>query len=402
MLASPSSLNLVGLRQGPANGVQAIVDLQFRKEIRALLNLFEDLKTKVEESSADAERRVEESRKQLEETENRLTRLENECHHLAQKNREWEDELKDLKGKMKKLGESMRADTHVAPTSRSLDLLEEARLQQPQKQRIGVAGHGRVNTKYYRQCQRLPAHYRTDVADLQHELISTITSSQVALEMPAVRQQISNSIGEEINPDLRYTSTLLLSNTAVNNLDNHPLYRHESNQAIPSSLAQNIQTSLLSPPSPLPLPRTIEGHQSLRGGLSQKATSHKVVNPPPWINISQARDQDVESYLTYGAECIGPIKQRNDQYEFIARFIGGLQCERNRDALLKQLRKKFSSRTTKDGFVEVMCGFADVGDAMEASGLLRRKNRKREGDDAGMSSVQKKRSSLESQMSEGM
>lgn len=113
MLASPSSLNLVGLRQGPANGVQAIVDLQFRKEIRALLNLFEDLKTKVEESSADAERRVEESRKQLEETENRLTRLENECHHLAQKNREWEDELKDLKGKMKKLGESMRAGLSI-------------------------------------------------------------------------------------------------------------------------------------------------------------------------------------------------------------------------------------------------------------------------------------------------
>ncbi|KAB8302249.1 hypothetical protein EYC80_005692 [Monilinia laxa] len=400
MLASPSSLNLVGLSQGAANGVHTIVNLQFRKEHNALLNLFGDLKTKVEKSSADSERRVQESQKQLEETENRLKKLENECHDLAQKNREWEDELKDLKGKMENLGGSKRADTYVTPAPIAHDLLDDTGLQQTQKQRINVSAHGLVNTKHCQQSQCSPTYYRTDVADLQHDLISTIPSPQLALEMSDVRQQISKSIGEELNPDLRSTSTLLLSNTALNNLDNHPRYRHESDQAMSSSFAQNIQTSLPFPPSPLPVPRTIERRLSLSGNLSRKATSHKVVNPPPWINISQAPDQDIESYLTYGSEYIGPIKQRRIQFEFIARFIRGLLGERDRDALIKQLQKKFASRTTKDGLIEVMCGFADVGDAMEAAGLLRSRNRKRESDDAGMGSLQKRRKTLESQMSE--
>lgn len=109
MVVANSPLKLVGLSQGAANGVQTIVNLQFRKEHRALLDLFEDLKTRMDKTSASAERRFEESQKQLEETENRLEKLENETRDLMQKNKEWENEVKDLKDKIMKLSELMGA-----------------------------------------------------------------------------------------------------------------------------------------------------------------------------------------------------------------------------------------------------------------------------------------------------
>ncbi|QSZ35109.1 hypothetical protein DSL72_007973 [Monilinia vaccinii-corymbosi] len=395
MVVSHSPLKLVGLSPGAANGVQTIVNLQFRKEHCALLDLFGDLKTKVEKSSADAERRVEESQKQLEETENRLKKLEDEYRDLAQKNKAWEDELKDLKRKMKKLGELMRAGTCATG------------LQRPQLPRINVSSHGLLHDKDQQQQSQLPLltaspdHYRRDVADLQDHLKLNIISSQVGLDMPAVRQQPSKPIAEEPSPVLRSDSTLLssVSNTTLQNRHNHPLDRHESNQAMPST-AHNKQ-AVLPPPSPLSAPRAIERRPPLSGKPSRKATSRKFDSLPPWVNISQAPDQDNETYLTYAAEYIGGIKQRKDQFEFIARFIRGLLDEEDRDTLLRQLQKKFSSRTTKNGLVEVMCGFADVGDAMEAVGLLgRSRSGKRDGDDAGMSSVQKKRKALESQLSE--
>lgn len=104
MVPLPSPVKLVGLSQGAANGVQAIVNLHFRTEHRALLDLFEDLRKRVDKSSADAERRVEESQIRLEETENRLKKIEDECRDLVQRNKEWEDQVRDLKSKMEWLG----------------------------------------------------------------------------------------------------------------------------------------------------------------------------------------------------------------------------------------------------------------------------------------------------------
>ncbi|KAI9640957.1 hypothetical protein NHQ30_010799 [Ciborinia camelliae] len=390
MGVSQSPLKLIGLSKGAANGVQTIVNLQFRKEHRALLNLFEDLKTRVDKASADAERRVEESEKQLEETDNRLKKLENEYRDLMQKNREWEDEVKDLKGRMMRLGDLMRAGGR--PTS--------------------VSSHCHPDGIGLQRSQLLPitappTHDRRDFANLQHsKSTSPIASSQSGLEMPALGQLPSTYTSKQPEPVPQSASIFSpTSNTTLEDRDHHVSNNHESNQAM-LSLAHNIQTKLPSPPSPLTGTPANEGMSSLSGKPLRRATSRKVVTSPPWHNISQAPDQNVETYLAYAAEYIGAIKQRKTQFEFIARFIRGLRDERDRHALLKHLQKKFSSRTTKDGFVEVMCGFADVGDGLAAAGLLGSRNGKRDGDDAGMDDVemdgplQKRRKTLGSQLSE--
>lgn len=78
--------------------------------------------------------------------------------------------------------------------------------------------------------------------------------------------------------------------------------------------------------------------------------------------------------------------------------------------MLKQLQKKFQSRTTKDGFVEVMCGFSDVGEGLLAAGLIvggggGGMSGKRGGHDATMDRGevdtlhQKRRKTFESQLS---
>lgn len=84
------------------HGVQSIVNLQFRKEHRALLTILEDLRTKVEKSSADAERQFEESQKQSKNIENRLDKLENAWRERIQESKEWKDEVKSLKEKMER------------------------------------------------------------------------------------------------------------------------------------------------------------------------------------------------------------------------------------------------------------------------------------------------------------
>ncbi|ESZ99237.1 hypothetical protein SBOR_0380 [Sclerotinia borealis F-4128] len=388
VLSSP--VKLVGLSQGTANGVQAIVNLQFRKEHSALLSLFEELRTKVDKSSADAERRVEESQKQLEETEKRLKILEIECRDLTQKNRIWEDEVKGLWGKMMKLGELMEAGTRAASAAPTHDRLDTNDLRpSPLPPVIASPGLG-----------------RRVIEDLQHpKLTSTIACSQAEAEVPALEQHTSTSTAEQPEPTSRSTSDLSpVSNTTLQDRVHHPLHRHETNQRM-SSLTHDSQTSLPPPPSPLAATPANEQILSLPDKPLQKATSREVASRPPWANISQAPGQNIEAYLTHAAEYVGSIKLGKPQFVFIGRFIGGLLDEQHRDALLKQLRKKFSSRVTKDGFVEVRCGFADVGDALMAAGLLGSRNRKRDSDDAGMNdaemnTVDKKRKTLESQLSE--
>ncbi|TEY71160.1 hypothetical protein BOTCAL_0100g00240 [Botryotinia calthae] len=150
--------------------------------------------------------------------------------------------------------------------------------------------------------------------------------------------------------------------------------------------------------------------QQNRGKPLPNATSRKPAHPPCWINISQTPNQTIEAYLAHATKYNKAIKSRWSRFEFIARFIRGLLSEKDRDVLLEHLQKKFASRTTKDGFVEVMCDFSDVGEGLLATGLIvggggGGMSGKRGGHDAGMDHGevytlhQKRRKTLESQSS---
>ncbi|KAF5878475.1 uncharacterized protein Bfra_000641 [Botrytis fragariae] len=328
-VSAKSPLKRVGLSQGAVNGVQSIVNLQFRKEHRSLFTLLEDLRTKVDKASADAERRFEESQKQLKDTESRLEKLEDESRAWMQMKREWEGEVTSLKEKMESASGLM--------------------------------------------C--LPA-----------------TSAE---QLQPISQSVS-ALSPEIN------TCLLDRNPRTPN-------RRQSSQAI-SPLAHD---GPMSPPPPprLPLPATTPTKKIIPPLLSKplpNATSRKAARPPSWINISQTPYQTIEDYLAHATERHQAIKSRKSRFEFIARFIRGLLNEKDRDALLKQLQKEYQSRTTKDGFVEVLCGFSDVGEGLLAAGLIAGSggtSGKRGGHDAGMdhgevdASHQKRRKTLESQLS---
>ncbi|KAF7923512.1 hypothetical protein BELL_0002g00230 [Botrytis elliptica] len=388
-----SPLKRVGLCQGAVNGVQRIVDLQFQKEHRALLTTLEDLKTKVDETSADAERRFEESQKQSKDTENRLEKLENESRDLMQTNKELHDEMKSLKEKMEKmekLGGLMGLQTASAEP-----VLARSGDTELQKDRVPVgtdlSGHG------------------LDVAGLQHLATpSVIVSSRGSAEAP--EQRMSTSTTQQPQPVSQSVSALSSEiNTSLNDRIPRTPNRRQSSQAI-SPLAHDGPMSPLLAPR-LSLVATTPINERVPPPSSKpvpNATSRKAAHPPSWINISQTPDQTIEAYLAQATEYHKAIKSRKSRFEFIARFIRGLWKENDRDVLLKQLQKKFQSRTTKDGFVEVMCGFSDVGEGLLAAGLIAGSggtSGKRGSHDAGMdhdevdASHQKRRKTLESQSS---
>lgn len=248
----------------------------------------------------------------------------------------------------------------------------------------------------------LPTHGHIDTTALQDPTVaSSITSPQA--DMSALEKSPKRATTEDREPDLRpITGLSQASNTTLEDRD-HPSNIYKASQEI-SSPSWNDQTSLRPLQSPLFVIRETEQFLTLSSKPSQKAASNRAVNNRSWVDISQAPDQDIQSYLDNAAEYIGPIKQRTDQFRFIARFIGGLFHEKDRNILLEQLKKKFFSRTNKDGFVEVRCGFADVGDALIATGLLRTHNGRRNAGDAGMNdemkSVHKRRKTLDTQLSE--
>ncbi|KAF7892819.1 uncharacterized protein EAF02_000357 [Botrytis sinoallii] len=379
-----SPLKRAGLCQEAINGVQRIVNFQFRKEHRALLTILEDLKTKVDKTSADAERRFEESQKQLKDTENRLEKLENESRDLIQKNKEWEGEVRGLKEKMERLSGLMGLQTASAEP-----VLARSGDTELQKDRVpagtDLSGQG------------------LDVAGLQHLATpSVIVSSRGSAEAP--EQRMSTSTTQQsvsaLSPEI---------NTSLNDRIPRTPNRRQSSQAI-SPLAHD---GPMSPPlAPrLSLVATTPINKRVPPPSSKpvpNATSRKAAHPPSWINISQTPDQTIEAYLAQATEYNKAIKSRKSRFEFIARFIRGLWKENDRDVLLKQLQKKFQSRTTKDGFVEVMCGFSDVGEGLLAARLIAGSggtSGKRGGHDAGMdhdevdASHQKRRKTLESQSS---
>ncbi|TGO42712.1 hypothetical protein BHYA_0006g01150 [Botrytis hyacinthi] len=383
-----STLERVGLSQGAVNGVQSIVNLQFRKEHRALLTILEDLRTKVDKTSADAERRFEESQKQLKDTENRLEKLENEWRDLIQKNKEWEGEVKSLKEKMERLSGLM--GLQIASAEPILAHSGDTELQKDQlSAETALSGHG------------------PDVAGPQHLATPSAIASPRG-NIIAVEKRVSTSTAEQPQPASQSVSALSPEiNASLDGRIPRTPNRRQSSQAI-SPLVQDGPMS--PPPAPrLPLTATTSTKERVPPPSSKplpNATCRKAARPPFWINISQTPDQTVEAYLARATEYNKAIRSRKSRFEFIARFIRGLWKENDRDVLLRQLQKKFVSRTTKDGFVEVMCGFPDVGEGLLAAGLIAGSgggtSGKRDGHDAGIdhgegdASHQKRRKTLES------
>ncbi|KAF7913613.1 uncharacterized protein EAF01_000019 [Botrytis porri] len=389
-VSAKSPLKRVGLSQGATNGIQSIVHLQFRKEHRSLLTLFEDLKIKIDKTSADAERRFEESQKQLKDTENRLEKLENEWRDLMQRNRKWEDEVRSLKEKMERLSGLMSLQDASAELILARGGDTELRKDQLSAETT-LSGHG------------------ADAADLQ-QLTERPTMIPPRGTIDAREQRTSASTAEQ-RQTVSQSVSVLSAEIDVSLSDRNPRTpnRRQSSQAI-SPLTHD---GPMSPPPPprLPLAATTPTNKKIPP-LSSKslpnAKSRKAAHPPPWINISQTPDQTIEAYLALATEYNKAIKSRKSRFEFIARFIKGLLKENDREVLLKQLQKKFQSRTTKDGFVEVMCGFSDVGEGLVDAGLIggvEGTSGKRGAHDAGMDHGgmdtlhQKRRKTLESQTS---
>ncbi|CAD6448202.1 751e1b82-90c8-40d8-bdba-01abec7313b4 [Sclerotinia trifoliorum] len=358
-----SPLKLVGLSQGAASGVQAIVNLEFRKEHRALLKLFEDLKTRTDKISAEAERRLTEYQKQLEESETRFEKLENESKELMQKIRRREDELKDLKDRMMKFTEFMEAGICATYASSPQGRLHDTDAQQTQLSPVTAS----------------PAH-DLDVAEAQHpESLSTIASLQTGSDAPGVTQIPSASTTEQLEPvaqpDLPSPP---VDKTALEEHSQCSGNRRESRELMPS-LAHSGQTILPALPLQVTASPANERTPVALDMPLRKAGSRKV-----WHNISQAPDQNVETYLAHAEKYIGAIKQRADHFQFIARFIKGLLNEKDRAAVIKHLQKKFQSRITEDGLVEVKCGFLNLKDGLLAAGLIETMGGKRNCDDSGM------------------
>ncbi|TGO65346.1 hypothetical protein BOTNAR_0079g00130 [Botryotinia narcissicola] len=385
-----SPLERVGLSQGAVNGVQSIVNLQFRKEHRALLTILEDLRTKVDKTSADAERRFEESQKQLKDTENRLEKLENEWRDLIQKCKGWEGEVKSLKEEMERLSGLMGLQTASAEPVLAHNGYTELQKSQSLAETV-LFDHG------------------LDVAGLQQLAMPSAIASPRG-NTTALEKRMSKSTVKQPQPASQFVSVLSPEiNTSLDDRIPRTPNRRQSSQAI-SPLAHD---GPMSPPLAPRLPpvATTPTNKRVPPPSSKpltNTTSRKAAHPPFWINISQAPDQTIEAYLAQATEYNNAIKLRKYRFEFIARFIRGLRNENDRAVLLKQLQKKFQSRTTKDGFVEVMCRFSDVGEGLLAAGLIAESggtNGKRGSHDAGMDcsevdvSYQKRRKTLESQLS---
>ncbi|KAM0165868.1 hypothetical protein ACHAQE_001968 [Botrytis cinerea] len=349
-VSAKAPLGGVGLSEGGLNGVKRVVNLQFRDGHRALLTLVEGLSSKLDKISADAERRFEESQNQSKVTENRLEKLENAMREMIQRNRESESEVKSLKEGMERFSRLMG----LQATSAEPILARGGNTDLQQNRgsaETASSGHG------------------LNIADLQNlEMPSAITFPRGNAN--SLEQRMSASTAEQLQPVSQSVSVLSPeTNTSLH--DRHPRTpnRRRSSQAI-SPLAQDGPTS---PPPRLPLATTTPTKKKIQPLPSKSlpsTTSRKPANPPCWINISQTPNQTIEAYLAHAAKYNKAIKSRKSRFEFIARFIRGLLSEKDRDVLLKQLQKKFQSRTTKDGFVEVMCGFSDVGEGLLAAGLI--------------------------------
>jgi hypothetical protein len=85
----------------------------------------------------------------------------------------------------------------------------------------------------------------------------------------------------------------------------------------------------------------------------------------------------LKTYLDKATAIFLSLPNQSDQkleVEFIALFIKGMRDADKRDILVAELQQAHSSRTKKDGKIEVLCKWADVEEGMEATGLFKVEN----------------------------
>jgi hypothetical protein len=67
-------------------------------------------------------------------------------------------------------------------------------------------------------------------------------------------------------------------------------------------------------------------------------------------------------------------KDQKLEIQFIALFIKGIEDERKREILISELQQQHQSRTKKDGKVEILCKWKDVGQGLKEAGLIPKGN----------------------------
>ena len=63
-------------------------------------------------------------------------------------------------------------------------------------------------------------------------------------------------------------------------------------------------------------------------------------------------------------------KDQKLEIDFIALFIKGMRDEDKREILVGELQQQHQSRTKKDGKVEILCKWKDVGQGMKDAELI--------------------------------
>lgn len=64
-------------------------------------------------------------------------------------------------------------------------------------------------------------------------------------------------------------------------------------------------------------------------------------------------------------------KDKKFEIEFVASLIKGMRDDDEREVLVAELQQQHQSRTKKDGKVEILCKWRDVGEGMKSAKLIK-------------------------------
>ncbi|PQE20927.1 hypothetical protein CJF30_00002253 [Rutstroemia sp. NJR-2017a BBW] len=363
--------HLAGLSSGAATGVANLINMQFRKEHRTLYELYQELKKEVgalhQSETVDrldelvrrldeAETRVlriEELSKQLDVTDSKLKILEDRMKEMVRTNEDYRTEVADLKNKMgrleKQFDDSLRRADRPCGQSEIRDAAEETSPENTTMREVDSSAAAE-QTEPIERSNSAPAFN-----------VAVATSLQVEPAQGGINDSATLEVPQEV-----YHFTSITQDTQPN-LPPHPS---------PLPITQMIQALQNSPPRPTPRP------------INRK----RPVRRAPKIHISQAPGQSNADYFSEGNAYMSQMT-RGDKVGFIATFIGGFRDRNNAERLVKQLKKKFPSRTAKDGTVEVLCGWADVEEGMRVAGLIGREVGDGDDEEAGLQAKRRRISS---------
>ncbi|KAM3086735.1 hypothetical protein ACMFMG_000860 [Clarireedia jacksonii] len=342
--------HLSGLSSGATMGVTSLISMQFRKEHRTLYELYQELKTQVgalHQSETvdrldelvrrldDVETRVlrtEELSKQLEAAGSKLNIVEGRMKLMIRTNEEYKSEVADLRNKMgrleKQLDDSLRRADRQYDQSEFTEAIEELSPEDTTKRQA----------KGFDGLEQTEPVLRPNSTPNSDAAITTYPQNEL------VQEQMNRTVNLEVPQELYHFT----------------------------SITQDTQASLPPQPSPLPTTQIIQAIQKSPPRPAPRPSNRKRPGRrAPKIHLSQAPGQSNADYFSEGNLHMNKMT-RGDKVGFIAAFIGGFADRNDAERLIKQLKKKFPSRTAKDGTVEVMCGWADVEEGMRLAGLVGR------------------------------